>query len=231
MVRVFPDRETAGRLLGDRLSRMSLRNPVVLALPRGGVPVGFEIAKTLRAPLDLVLVRKVGVPWHPEIAAAAVVDGERFDVVMNEDVIAAAGLDRDELAALAEKEVAEVERRRRAYLAERLPISLNNRTGIVVDDGIATGATVRAALVALKRRNPARLVLAVPLAPTDTLEQIRPDVDDIVCLSTPHPFFAIGDHYSDFHQLKDVEVTRLLAMADDLVRPRASTRAPAAPPE
>jgi putative phosphoribosyl transferase len=205
------DRATAGRLLAERLVGLQLADPVVLALPRGGVPVAFEIAKALDVPLDLLLVRKVGVPRQPELAAGAVVDGEHPDLVLNEDVIALAGLDRRTLDEIADKELAEIERRRSAYLAGRAPVPTAERTVILVDDGIATGASVRAALTALARRGPKRLILAVPVAPAETLEALRPLVDDLVCLAVPEPFYAIGGHYVDFHQLSDQEVVSMLA--------------------
>ncbi len=211
----FPDRATVGRLLADRLARMELADPVVLALPRGGVPVGLEIARKLAAPLDLLIVRKIGVPWQPELAAAAIVggEGEGAEVVRNDDVMRLAGLDDATLDKLADKELREIARRRDAYLAGRAPIPTAGRTAILVDDGIATGATVRAALIGLRRRGAARLVLAVPVAPRETLVALRPLVDDLVCLTTPEPFYAIGGHYRDFHQVGDDEVVAMLDAA------------------
>ena len=205
------DRAIAGRLLADRLAALALPDPVVLALPRGGVPVALEIARRLNAPLDLVLVRKLGVPWQPELAAAAMVDGDPPDIVCNEDVMRATGLDRAEIDRLAAQERGEIERRRALYLAGRPPASVAGRTAILVDDGIATGASVRAALTALARRGAKRLVLAVPVAPAETLAALRPQLHDIVCLATPEPFWAIGAHYLDFHQLSDGEVVNLMA--------------------
>src|SRR3954451_10457673 len=151
---LFTDRPDAGRRLAERLRARKPENPVVLALPRGGVPVGLEIARALNAPLDLLLVRKIGVPSRPELAAAAIVDGERPDLVFNEDVMAAAGLDVATIEDLAARELTEIERRRSTYLSGRAPIAVSGRSAIVVDDGIATGATMRAALTALKRRGP-----------------------------------------------------------------------------
>lgn len=209
----FRDRATAGHLLADRLARLELGDPVVLALPRGGVPVGLEIARRLNAPLDLLMVRKIGVPWQPELAAAAVVDGGDPDYVFNEDVMALAGLDAAKLKPIAERELAEIERRRTAYLAGRAPIPTAGRTVILVDDGIATGASVRAALIALRRRGGKRLILAVPVAPRETLVALQPLVDDLVCLATPEPFYAIGIHYLDFHQVGDGEVVAMLDSA------------------
>ncbi|HKH28770.1 MAG TPA: phosphoribosyltransferase family protein, partial [Sphingomicrobium sp.] len=212
----FRNRAEAGRLLADRLLRMKTADPVVLALPRGGVPVGVEIAKALRVPLDLLLVRKIGVPWQTELAAAAVVDSERPDLVLNDDVMAAAGLDEGAIHQLATRELAEIERRREVYLAGRSPVALVGRTAILTDDGIATGASVRAALTALGRRGAKRLILAVPAAPPETLSVLRPLVDDVVCLLAPENFDGVGAHYRDFHQLSDREVASLLTRSRDV---------------
>jgi putative phosphoribosyl transferase len=209
----FADRREAGRALARVLADKHLQDPVVLALPRGGVPVAAEIARRLKAPLDLVMVRKIGVPYQRELAAAAVVNGGDAEIVTNEDVMALAGLTRADIDELARRELAEIERRRQAYLRGRERIPLEGRTLIVVDDGIATGASVRAALTALRRRHPRALILAVPVAPADTVAALRAEVDDVVCLKTPEPFMAIGLHYRDFHQLSDEDVTRALAEA------------------
>lgn len=207
----FADRTEAGRLLARRLATMALEPPiVVLALPRGGVPVAAEVARALHAPLDLLLVRKIGVPWQRELALAAVVDGDEPQVVIDEEVQRLCGADRTYIDAQAAHELAEIERRRRVYLRGRAPLSVAGATAIVIDDGIATGTSVRAALKALRRRQPKRLVLAVPVAPSDTLAALRAEVDDIVCLAEPHPFRAIGLHYDDFHQLDDAEVLAAL---------------------
>ncbi len=211
MKKSFYDRSEAGRALAQQLAKLYLRQPVVLALPRGGVPVAAEIARELKAPLDLVLVRKIGVPWQPELAVAAIVDGEHPEMVIDTDVQRAAGVDRAYIEAEAKKQLREIERRRRAYLGGRSPIPLEGRTVIVVDDGIATGTTVRAALQALRRHKPAALVLAVPVAPRETIAELRREVDRIVCLAEPEPFYAIGLHYGDFHQVEDEEVTAALS--------------------
>lgn len=208
---LLPTREEAGRRLAQRLRKHRGRHAVVLALPRGGIPVAAEIAKTLDAPLDLLFVRKIGLPWQPELAYAAVVDGEPPEVVINDDVALATPLGEQALAAATREEVTEIERRRRIYLAGRAPFDVSGREVIVVDDGLATGTTARAALQGLRRRKPARLVLAVPVAPQDTIEALAPLVDELVCLQTPEPFSAIGLHYQDFHQLEDEEVLRILA--------------------
>ena len=219
---ILADRQDAGRRLARELRRFRDSDPVVLALPRGGVPVGFEIAQALGAPLDLVLVRKIGAPFQPELAVAAVVDGETPETVENEDVMAELSLTEDYVREEAARQLLEIERRRKLYLEGRQPVPVEGRTAIVVDDGIATGATMRAALRAVRRRKPARLVLAVPVAPPDTLEELRREVDEVVCLATPAFFGAIGAFYEDFRQLEDDEVRELLA--------RASPRAAAPPP-
>ncbi|ADZ71052.1 phosphoribosyltransferase [Polymorphum gilvum] len=211
MSHIFANRHEAGKALADRLVRRGYVDPVVLALPRGGVPVAAVIADALNAPLDLVLVRKIGTPGQPELALAAVVDGDEPQLVVNEDVRRYTGVSDAELEAMKARQLAEIERRRTLYLAGRAKVPVEGRTVIVVDDGIATGATVRAALKGLRRQKPARLILAVPVAPADTLARLRPEVDETVCLETPAPFYAIGFYYLDFTQVDDDEVIDLLA--------------------
>jgi len=208
---VFADRVQAGQALARELAKLGLSAPIVLALPRGGVPVAAEVARELGAPLDLLLVRKIGVPWQPELAVAAVVDGPDNELVIDEDTRAATGVGRGYIEAKAKEQIQEIERRRRLYLGDRVPLPVEKRTVIVVDDGIATGTSMRAALKAVRRRNPAALVLAVPVAPPDTIEALRGEVDRIVCLVQPEPFYAVGAHYDDFHQIEDDEVMATLA--------------------
>ena len=211
----FADRDAAGRALAQRLASVALPGPiVVLALPRGGVPIAAVVARALKAPLDLLLVRKIGAPWQPELAVAAVVDGNPPDIVVDDETMAMTGVDREYIDRQAQYELHEIERRRRAYLRGRAPVAVEGATVIVIDDGIATGTTVRAALKALRRRKPARLVLAVPVAPSDTLAALRAEVDEIVCLAEPYPFHAIGLHYRDFHQVSDDEVLMALDSAN-----------------
>jgi putative phosphoribosyl transferase len=210
----FADRAEAGRALAQRLLLLHLAGPiVVLALPRGGVPVGAEVARALGAPLDLVLVRKIGAPWQPELAVAAVVDGTPPQTVIDEEVRRSVGVDAHYIELHAEKELLEIARRREVYLRGRAPVAVEGRTAIVVDDGIATGTTMRAALKALRMRRPARLVMAVPVAPPDTIAALRGEVDQIVCLAQPYPFHAVGLYYADFHQVGDDEVIAALAAA------------------
>jgi putative phosphoribosyl transferase len=210
----FVDRAAAGRLLAAEISKLSLKRPVVLALPRGGVPVAYEAARALRAPLDLLLVRKIGVPWQPELAAASIVDGQQPDLVFNEDVMASTGLSRARIEELGQAELREIERRRALYLKDRAPIKVEGRDAILADDGVATGATFKAAIKAVRRRGPSRVIAAIPVGSPDTLDEIRALADDVVCLSAPSAFFAIGVYYDDFHQLTDEEVVDLLKKAD-----------------
>jgi predicted phosphoribosyltransferase len=209
----FRDRRDAGLRLAAALKHLRGRDCVVLALPRGGVPVAYEVARVLSAPLDLVVVRKIGAPDQPELAVGAVVDGEQVELVRNEDVIAMLGIPESWIRECESRELREIERRNRVYLAGRERAAVAGKTAIVVDDGIATGATTRAALRAVKRRRPAKLLLAVPVAPSETLAELANDVDEIVCLATPSPFGAIGYFYEDFRQIEDDEVRDLLSRA------------------
>lgn len=211
MSALFRDRSEAGQRLAAELARFTGRHPVVLALPRGGVAVAFEVALALQAPLDLVLVRKIGAPFQPELAVGAVADGGTPELVLNEDVSRFVSPDwiRDEMA----RQIQEMDRRRTVYLGNRPRAPVKGRTAIVVDDGIATGATMRAALHSVRRAQPDRLVLAVPVAPPDTLASLGADVDEVVCLATPEPFGAVGRFYDEFPQLDDAEVIRLMDAA------------------
>ncbi len=206
----FRDRSDAGRRLAKALSEYKGRNAVILALPRGGVPVAAEVAAALEAPLDLILVRKIGVPAQPELAMGAVVDGTTPIVVRNEEVIELSGTTAGEFNAECERQLAEIERRRQLYIGERARAEIAGRVVIVIDDGIATGATTRAALQAIRNRKPKELVLAVPVAPPDTIAELRRDVDTLICLETPELFGAIGYFYRDFGQVSDQEVVAIL---------------------
>jgi putative phosphoribosyl transferase len=222
----FRNRTDAGRKLARALSGYKDQHPVVLALPRGGVAVAAEVAAALEAPLDLILVRKIGVPAQPELAMGAVVDGTHPIVVRNDDVIRLAGTEEPEFKAVCDAELAEIERRRRRYLGSRERIDVARRLVIIIDDGIATGATTRAALRAIRMRNPAKLILAVPVAPTEALPEMRQEADNVVCLEDYEGFGAIGFYYSDFHQISDQEVIDTLARFP--ARGHGSTRKPAA---
>jgi len=206
---MFADRTEAGKALADRLAEMDLADPVVFALPRGGVPVALPVAARLGAPLDLLLVRKLGAPGQPELAVGAVVEGA--EPVTNAAVLRAFGLSPGDLAAQVDEKRAEIAARRRLWLAGCDPVPVAGRTAVVVDDGIATGATMRAALRGLAARGPARVILAVPVAPAEVIADVAPLVDRAVCLDTPDPFYAVGAHYRVFDQVADAAVARMLS--------------------
>ncbi|MGH8947083.1 MAG: phosphoribosyltransferase [Acidimicrobiia bacterium] len=207
----FQDREEAGRRLAHELARYRESEPVVLALPRGGVPVGYEIAKALEAPLDVVVVRKVGVPEHEELAMGAVASGGVL--VRNEDVISGLGIPEKVVEAAAEAKRREVAAREGAFRGDRETPDLEDRTAIVVDDGIATGSTMRAALHALRERGIDRLVVAVPVASETACEEMRGLADDVICLIASDQLIAVGQWYRDFSQVSDDEVVGLLDAA------------------
>lgn len=225
---MFRDRQDAGRQLAGRLLRYRDERPVVLALPRGGVPVGYEVADALAAPLDIVIVRKLGAPEQPELGIGAVVDGDDPQAILNPELVRLLGVSEEYLSRELERQLEEIRRREQCYRGDRPRASVEGRTAIVVDDGIATGASMRAALRGVRRSRPARLVLAVPVAPLDTVEALRAEVDDLICLSTPEPFMAVGHHYEDFSQPTDEEVVELLERARQ--RPAAGDGRAAAPP-
>ena len=221
MVLPFVDRSAAGQLLAQRLAQEQLPKPlVVVALPRGGVPVGAEVARLLHAPLDLLIVRKIGAPWQRELAVGAVIDGDHPEVLVDEAMRAATGADQAYIDREAAAEWREIERRRQTYLRGRAPLDLTGVTAVLVDDGIATGATVRAALKSLRSRRPARIVLAVPVAAHEALRALRLQCDRIVCLAEPQPLRAVGRHYLDFHQVSDAEVIAALDAAAQAGQPR-----------
>ena len=207
---IFENRRDAGRQLAARLLHYKDARPVVLALPRGGVPVAAEVASALDAPLDLLLVRKIGLPIQPELAMGAVAEGEKPIVIRNSDVIEVGGIGPREFDAVCNEECAEIQRRRQRYLGNRERATIKDQVAIVIDDGIATGATTLAAIRAVRRREPKELVLAVPVALLETLKKLHPEVDAIVCLNTPEELGAIGYFYRDFHQVRDEEVIDIL---------------------
>lgn len=210
---MFRDRKDAGQKLAARLRRYASENPVVLALPRGGVPVGYEVARVLNASLDVIVVRKLGAPEQPELAVGAVVDGDHPERVLNEDVVRLLNVSDDYLRREVAVKLEEIRQRQERYRGGHPPIDIAGRTVIVVDDGIATGASMRAALRGVRRARPKRLILAVPVAPPDTIEALRPEVDELICLSAPAFFGAVGEFYADFGQTTDVEVIQLLDAA------------------
>jgi putative phosphoribosyl transferase len=206
----FRNRDDAGRRLAARLLKYKGEAAVVFALPRGGAPVAAPIATALEAPLDLVLVRKIGVPFQPELAMGAVADGGEPITVRNEDVIAMARVSEEAFEAVRQRELDEIERRRRLYVGSRPRPEAQGRIAIVVDDGVATGATTRAALRAVRARHPKKLVLATPVAPPSTLASLAPEADETICLETHEDFGAIGYFYADFRQTSDAEVISIL---------------------
>jgi putative phosphoribosyl transferase len=208
--RVYTTREEAGRMLAQRLSSYRGANVVVLGIPRGGLPVAREIADALAVPLDVIVVRKLGAPGQPELGIGAVVDGDHPRAIFNQDIIEHLGVEDEYIKAEIAQQLKEVQRRETAYRGGRPKVPLAGKTVIVVDDGIATGSSTRAALRGVRRQKPERLVLAVPVAPAESLEALRGDADEIVCLETPEDFFAVGQFYQDFHQVSDDEVKTIL---------------------
>jgi putative phosphoribosyl transferase len=209
----FVDRQDAGRQLAAALLRFKNQKPAILALPRGGVPVGFEIAARLQAPLDVVLVRKIGHPRSPELAVGAIAEGDRLETFIDEGAVADLGVPQSYLDAEIARQSREIAHRRGLYFKKRPPVEIRQSTAIVVDDGIATGATVRAALRAVRSRAPARLVLAVPVASASTLDALRSEADEIICLESPEEFDAVGFFYTDFRPVDDAAVIDLLDRA------------------
>ena len=208
--RIFEDRQDAGRALAERLSDYAGRpDVIVLALPRGGVPVGAEVARALGAPLDVLVVRKLGLPGQEELAMGAIASGGVR--VLNEEVVSLTGVPREVIDRVAEEEGRELERRESAYRGDRPPPDVAGRTVILVDDGIATGSTLRAAVEALRKQGPARIVVAVPTAPKAACEALGEVADEVICVTTPEPFSAISLSYRSFPQMSDEEVREILA--------------------
>jgi putative phosphoribosyl transferase len=210
--RRFRDRADAGRILAERLAHYAGRDDVlVLGLPRGGVPVAAEVARALGAPLDVFLVRKLGLPGQEELAMGAIASGGAR--VLNEELVETLGIREELVDDVAAREGEELRRREVLYRGARPPPDVEDKIVIVVDDGLATGSSMRAAVAALRRRRPARIVVAVPAAPASTCEQLRPEVDELVCTRTPRPFYAVGIWYENFNQVTDDEVHALLQSA------------------
>jgi putative phosphoribosyl transferase len=217
---LFQDRAHAGRVLAARLAAYAGRPDVlVLALPRGGVPVAYEVARALHAPLDVFIVRKLGVPGREELAMGAIATGGVR--VLNDEVVEALDIPEDVIDATAEAERRELVRRERLYRGDRPPPDVRGRVVILIDDGLATGSTMRAAVAALRRLGPARIIVAVPVASADTCEDLSAEVDDVVCSRTPEPFHAVGLWYDDFTQTTDEEVHELLERAAEESAPAA----------
>ncbi len=212
---VFADRVDAGKKLAERLQQYKGPNTIVLAIPRGGVVVGYEVAVALGAPLDVVIPRKIGAPEQPELAIGAIAANGGEVRVMDDHLIHALGVTEHYIEAEVAKQLGEIERRRQMYRAGRPLPPLDDKTVVLVDDGIATGSTVLAAIRMLKKQHPGKLVLAVPVAPPDALDRLRAEVDDMVVLETPEMFFAVGAWYVEFAQTEDREVIDLLHRAED----------------
>jgi putative phosphoribosyl transferase len=221
----FEDRTDAGRQLAERLIHLRSERPIVVALPRGGVPVGYQIARALDAPLDVLIARKLGAPGQPELGIGAIAQGGAL--YLHREILQMLGVPRDYLERVAAAELAEIERRLRRYRGSRPPLDVHDRTAIVVDDGLATGVTMHAAVRALREQQPRRLVLAVPVGAPETVESFRDEVDEVVVLQTPAQFHAVGLWYRDFTQTTDEEVLELLARAE---RERAAQPSAAAVP-
>jgi len=214
--RTFQDRHEAGRMLAERLQRLELpADCVVLGLPRGGVPVAAEVAKALGAPLDVLVVRKLGAPSQPELAIGAVVDGDPPEVILNPDIIAELGLSQSDIAAEQARQLAVIAERSKLHRRDRPHLTLQGKIVIVVDDGAATGATLRVALKAVRGRCPRRLIAAVPVASYSALGMLREDADEVVTLAAPENFGAVGFYYRDFSEVGDDDVKRLLTAAAD----------------
>jgi len=209
---IFKDRRDAGRKLAQKLSAYANRSDVIaLALPRGGVPVAYEVALALNAPLDIFTVRKLGLPGHEELAMGAVASGGAR--VFNQDVVRTFNIPQGVVEAVAKQELKELERRERAFRGDREMREIHDRTAILIDDGLATGASMQAALMGLRARDPARIVVAVPTAPLETCEAFQPLVDEMICATTPEPFYGVGQWYEDFSQVTDEQVQTLLEQA------------------
>lgn len=212
----FLDRREAGQLLAEELLAFKGKDAVVLALPRGGLEVALPIAVRLGVPLDLLLVRKICLPHYPEVAMGAIVDGPEPIVVRNDDVLRYAHISDADFTASKNREIAEIERRKVRYLSGKQPLPVKDKIAIVVDDGVATGATLRAALLGLREKQPAKMIVAVPVAPSYLVEELRAEVDEVVCLEALGSLGAVSQHYAEFDQLSDEDVTGLLAEAQSL---------------
>jgi putative phosphoribosyl transferase len=209
---IFTNRQEAGRVLAERLEKYASRADVtVLGVPRGGVPVAFEVASALRAPLDIFVLRKLGVPGHEELAFGAISSGGVR--ILNTDIVNKLGISEAEITAATKQETKELERRELLYRGNRPSLNVQGRTVILVDDGVATGASLRAAIQAIRKLRPASLVVATPVAPRATYNQLRHELDELVCAELPDPFYGVGQFYEDFSQVGDEEVIALLERA------------------
>ncbi len=205
---MFKDRTEAGKILADALSEYRDKNTMVVAIPRGGVVVAYEVAKALNSSIDLIIPRKIGAPAQPELAIGAVT--EDGTTILNQDILRYLEVSDDYVKEEARHQVEEIKRRMMKYLGDRPRPSLEAKVVILVDDGVATGATIRAAIASIRKRKPASIVLAIPVGSPDTIEELRREADEVICLMTPEPFFAIGQFYKSFEQTSDEEVIQIL---------------------
>ncbi len=210
MEKVFKDRNHAGEVLAELLSQRNPPEPVVLALPRGGVPLGKIVAEKLEAPLDLILVRKIGLPGQEEVAVGAVVDGDPPILVFNEDIMESRHLSEDDLSHKIEEKIKQINERRSRYFADSKPVTIEGKTAIIIDDGMATGATALAAVRGLRERNPAKIILAVPVSSQEAYERLKAETDEIICPRVPELFYAVGAHFTIFGQVSDDEVIEIM---------------------
>jgi predicted phosphoribosyltransferase len=218
---LFQDRYEAGRILASKLAELANRpDLLVLALPRGGVPVGFEVANALKAPLDVFVVRKLGLPGYEELAMGAIASGGVR--LLNRDLIQAIGLPENLVKTIAAREQQELERREREYRDGKPPMDVHGRNVILVDDGLATGSSMRAAVEAVKQKQPAQIIVAVPVAAAATCSELKSEADDVICAVTPEPFRAVGQWYRDFSQTSDQEVRNLLHRAANIPTHKAA---------
>ncbi|TCD11882.1 phosphoribosyltransferase [Oricola cellulosilytica] len=208
---IFEDRADAGRQLAEKLAKLELQDPVIVALPRGGVPVAAVIARALHADLDVMMVRKVGAPGQPELAVGAISRRKRTHISVNDDIVEELGLSHEDVARLASRQESLLDRRQKLYFGDREPTAFANRNVVIVDDGVATGATLSAALEMTRWEHPTRVVVAVPVGPADTIRRLNKEADQVVCLAEPEPFLSVGTYYRDFSQVGDEEVLAALS--------------------
>ena len=207
---IYKNRQDAGRQLAEKLMKFKDENPIIIALPRGGVVTGYEAAKMLHAPLDVMITRKLGAPFQPELAIGAIAPNDVR--ILNLDAIRFLGISKDEMEEIIRRETKEMHRRIKLYRGDLPPLDLSGKTVIIVDDGLATGVTAGVAVLSIKQMTPEKIILAVPVSPIDTAEKFREEVDEFICLSEPPDFFAVGQYYDDFAQVTDEEVISLLEL-------------------
>ena len=208
---IYKNRQDAGHQLAEKLMKFKEENPVIIALPRCGVVTGYEAAKMLNAPLDVMITRKLGAPFQPELGIGAIAPNDVR--ILNLDAIRFLGISKDEMEEIIQRETKEMHRRLKLYRGDLPPLDLSGKTVIIVDDGLATGVTAGVAVLAIKQMTPEKIILAVPVSPPDTAEKFREEVDEFICLSEPPDFFAVGQYYYDFDQVTDDEVISLLSLA------------------